>query len=801
MNTTTIICTCWIICSVIIVIYRHRHMSTLEKFESKWKQLLLDAVLVLFAPIMFIILITDFVRKCYFQIRYKNRPRPVPKKMRRFLKKDVVLNEKNETVGVAEYNYKHGTFFTLDDIYGKGYVDSLSDKEKAEIRQEEDYGILKIQEELPDSEYKEAAITLGKAVLYGDFDKLEKILSDTASVILYGSDRHISGKKDTLNYWEEWRGKYVGTKKVTNIEVKYSNYNSRACLLINNNTIIMFMMNKGLIQKMMLSGKSLSPTIGFHDDLLGFQIDNDYVRKHLTPVPEEYVSGDNEKLKNRIPCLDCGLDSENLEWHGFHIRAGNLGWSGLVSFCPHCHKMVEFEPIIRERYGEQAMPDEEPDEKRQTTTHQFSFHPDFMGIRNYYCSESLKGLKYFDGLPAEARACAETFDFIALNSMEQSIYEQVKDCYRAAVKDGFYDAENNLGILAANFDGNEEESRHLIADAAEHGSKDAMINVFSILWCDNKYSEAIGKLFDFSVKADTLKFKDNASLRCVYNLAYLYYMGHGLEGNNLERNEAMCKECLSHIIKCEGRPEHADEKDVFEKAKNFMQLLEKSNLFCEKGFQFHSHLRTQIAVKEDKYHTKNKGSVFKILSNIELDDEWKLGLKLADSHTKDIGDESCFFLYNDKGEKERELLKHLYVEPNDIGAWELYLLMTAPTVMPTFWHGGYIERKFIFSTTDIYTIEALNSYELSNIEHNPILLPSVTINRDWSDDTTRENVLAYDADPTVDKWKADIYCCYWNEWKGLVREHIRITLRGAKVENYENMGEFIIYPYHCGIYF
>ena len=253
--------------------------------------------------------------------------------------------------------------------------------------------------------------------------------------------------------------------------------------------------------------------------------------------------------------------------------------------------------------------------------------------------------------------------------------------------------------------------------------------------------------------------------------------------------------------KCEGRPEHADEKDVFEKAKNFIQFLEKSNLFCEKGFQFHSHLRTHIAVKEDKYHTKDKGSVFKILSNIELDDEWKLGLNLADSHTKDIGDESRFFLYNDKGEEKQELLKHLYVEPNDIGVWELYLLMTAPTVMPTFWHGGYIERKFIFSTTDIYTIEALNPYELSNIEHNPILLPSVTINKDWSDDATKMNDLAYNVDPTVDKWKADIYCCYWNEWKGLVREHIRITLRGAKVENYENMGEFIIYPYHCGIYF
>lgn len=46
----------------------------------------------------------------------------------KYMKKDCVLDENNQTVSLAEYNYRHNTDYTLDDVYGKGYVESLTEK-------------------------------------------------------------------------------------------------------------------------------------------------------------------------------------------------------------------------------------------------------------------------------------------------------------------------------------------------------------------------------------------------------------------------------------------------------------------------------------------------------------------------------------------------------------------------------------------------------------------------------------------------------------------------------------------------
>lgn len=40
---------------------------------------------------------------------YKNRPRPLPKRLRKYMQSDCVLDEHNHTVSIAEYNYMHNT--------------------------------------------------------------------------------------------------------------------------------------------------------------------------------------------------------------------------------------------------------------------------------------------------------------------------------------------------------------------------------------------------------------------------------------------------------------------------------------------------------------------------------------------------------------------------------------------------------------------------------------------------------------------------------------------------------------------
>lgn len=56
--------------------------------------------------------------------------------MKKYMKKDCVLDENNQTVSLAKYNYMHSTEYTLDDVYGKGYVESLTEEERASIATE-----------------------------------------------------------------------------------------------------------------------------------------------------------------------------------------------------------------------------------------------------------------------------------------------------------------------------------------------------------------------------------------------------------------------------------------------------------------------------------------------------------------------------------------------------------------------------------------------------------------------------------------------------------------------------------------
>ena len=193
----------------------------------------------------------------------------------------------------------------------------------------------------------------------------------------------------------------------------------------------------------------------------------------------------------------------------------------------------------------------------------------------------------------------------------------------------------------------------------------------------------------------------------------------------------------------------------------------KENVYSAKATDFHWRLKK-----------KGNDTIFNDLDALSLEDGYHIGLRIAEQ--KGIGDESNFYVYDQNNEEDKNLLKYIHVDETQMGAWQVYLLMTSPTMLPTFWHGNYIKRKFILQEEDLFEIEALKYYELSDLVQDSMLYPSVS-----NDGATI----------------AHVYCCYWNEWKGLVREHVKMSIRNGKVEAYENVGDFVIYKYHCGIFF
>lgn len=148
-----------------------------------------------------------------------------------------------------------------------------------------------------------------------------------------------------------------------------------------------------------------------------------------------------------------------------------------------------------------------------------------------------------------------------------------------------------------------------------------------------------------------------------------------------------------------------------------------------------------------------------------------------------MGDHTGFMLYWENEIDEEALLRYIRLEMSEQGVWQLYLLKTTPCVMPAYWHGKYMKRKFIFNKYDLYGIEALNDYDLTDLIACPVVWPSVSL-----DHLAKDSVVAH------------VFCCYWNDWKGLIREHVKMTLKDGRVEKYEIMEDLVIYKYHCGIF-
>lgn len=175
------------------------------------------------------------------------------------------------------------------------------------------------------------------------------------------------------------------------------------------------------------------------------------------------------------------------------------------------------------------------------------------------------------------------------------------------------------------------------------------------------------------------------------------------------------------------------------------------------------------------------GSIEKVLSFLDkLTMDKDLNLHVASKKTHDIGDESYFYI-GDEDNPDYKITKHLQAEASREAAWQIYLLYYARTVMPVFWHGGYIVRNYIFDEASLNDYIPLECYDINGLSRANLLLPEVALSPDGH--------------------TADVYCTYWNNWKGLMRDHLQISfLRNGKIKLTE-IEPLCLFEYNCGICF
>lgn len=104
-------------------IYRHK----------VWHVILVVLLFLVFSPVVILaviyVIIEGYIKKVY----YRNRPRPIPEKIRHCLKDGLVVNEKGELVQIEEYNALHNTSYTLKDVYGKSTKPKKSEPECTDL--------------------------------------------------------------------------------------------------------------------------------------------------------------------------------------------------------------------------------------------------------------------------------------------------------------------------------------------------------------------------------------------------------------------------------------------------------------------------------------------------------------------------------------------------------------------------------------------------------------------------------------------------------------------------------------------
>ena len=120
----------------------------------------------------------------------------------------------------------------------------------------------------------------------------------------------------------------------------------------------------------------------------------------------------------------------------------------------------------------------------------------------------------------------------------------------------------------------------------------------------------------------------------------------------------------------------------------------------------------------------------------------------------------------------------IIVEQSAMGAWQTYLLYISSTIMPTWWHGGYINREFFFDRENYRGITSNWGRKDVDIELSQIPQPTVEIK----------------------EGKAVVSCPYWNDWKGLVLQTVDVEFKpdGAVALTPHSK---VLYKYDCGVCF
>lgn len=732
-------------------------VTALVKFQFDEMKPLQKFIMVLLSPLAFVILLIIFLCILSKHIKEsgfhnilphkKDKVYSLDKDDSRFWSKDTIVVG-TEKMSIVDYNNKYGKSITLDDVYGAGYSESLTPEEmfKCKVFIPKKFGI---EPNMPDYIYKTVSIAFAKTFALSDISFINSFINEGTCLALYKKDK-LSGKQRILDYFTGWIDRMAKSNLEVKVTVKWQPNQCRPAVYIKpagyKEMVLLFRVWNDALADIVFAPSLLQDHGCMFHDLDEPPYSVDFI--------SNFLGEDEEAQGNHLPCPICGTDSNLIDWYKFHIPMGIHGYAGTISICQDCKKVVELVPNIRFR-------SEEPRRAifaKSLCENTSEFTPNLLGLYTFETED-------------------ERMDFYSKDELQDVCHNNLKE-YRQS---GNLEKGNDAAIIYANTP-LDDTAIELFTELSEKGCHNSMLNLFTIYWSNQGDYKKAAEWLQYITEGDT------PSVKCLWNLAVLYYYGENLPNNPLHKDHTKAKNILSHIKNIPMIGKSNDVVRVITNAQKFYLLVDKLNDFSLSGIEIHDIITNNIVKTKN---IKDKGELFNCAKALSLKSGYKLGLHIADENTPDIGGKSYFFLYDSNGVEHR-IYKSLMnpddvdtslinVAPTSMGAWQLYLLITSPTIMPVFWHGGYNVRSYIFSTEDLKTIEPIQQLDLTTLNHDGLLLPDVVVSKDGQ--------------------TADVYCCYWNDWQGLIREHVRVAFHTDGSASIGKPDQYTFYKYNCGICF
>ena len=127
------------------------------------------------------------------------------------------------------------------------------------------------------------------------------------------------------------------------------------------------------------------------------------------------------------------------------------------------------------------------------------------------------------------------------------------------------------------------------------------------------------------------------------------------------------------------------------------------------------------------------------------------------------------FVYN--------IWKYITVEDSYMGIWQAYILNSTFRYR----HNAYDCRFYIYSEKSIERIKFIT-------KEQPKAIADVK-NFNLTPEIAKDGSIYY------------VSCCYWNDWSGLNREFVEITIENNKVAEITELTSFNLIKYHCDVLF